>query len=42
MIIGILTGLLILVLGGLGVYYGIAAIIAGLATLAVAIGLKKD
>ena len=42
MIAGILTGILLLVLGVIGVKYGVAAIIAGITALAAAIGLRKD
>lgn len=42
MIISILLGLGVIVLGVLGIKYGIAAIIAGITTILMATGLKKD
>lgn len=39
---GIVIGLGVLILGVIGVRYGIAAIVAGLTAIAVGLGLKKD
>ena len=39
---GIFAGILVLVLGVIGVRYGVAAIIAGLTAIGIGMGFKKD
>ncbi len=40
--VSVLVGLGVIVLGGFGVRYGVAAIIAGITAIMVGLGLKKD
>ena len=40
--VSVLVGLGVIVIGALGVKYGIAAIIAGITAITIGLGLKKD